>query len=196
MDRQSSIHEETHPDAGRRKLLKAVAVAGGAVAATALIPGSWVKPIVELGVLPAGAQAAPSGVHVMLSGQTLQSTSGATWWQSVKKNQACNPIPRTINPSAPLYRATCSYNDPLGEFDPETWLLFTRESPCNQERSKLCCGAGFDYYPVPLNRYQGNFSFFKLVECPNSSGLTWWVAKGNRSSNQISATPSVVEIKG
>jgi hypothetical protein len=44
------------PDAGRRKLLKVAAAAGGAVAATTMLPGSWVKPVAKLGVLPAHAQ--------------------------------------------------------------------------------------------------------------------------------------------
>ena len=41
----------------RREVLKALAVIGGAAAASALLPEKWVKPVVEAGVLPAHAQA-------------------------------------------------------------------------------------------------------------------------------------------
>jgi hypothetical protein len=41
---------------GRRQLLKTLIVAGGAAAST-LLPGRWVKPLVEVGALPAHAQA-------------------------------------------------------------------------------------------------------------------------------------------
>jgi hypothetical protein len=43
----------------RRRLLKALAATGGAVAAANLLPGQWVKPVVEVGVLPAHAQVTP-----------------------------------------------------------------------------------------------------------------------------------------
>lgn len=41
---------------GRRELLKALAATGGAVAATTLLPGKWIKPVIEVGMLPAHAQ--------------------------------------------------------------------------------------------------------------------------------------------
>jgi hypothetical protein len=40
----------------RRALLKALAASGGALAAAALLPGKWARPLVEAGVLPAHAQ--------------------------------------------------------------------------------------------------------------------------------------------
>ena len=43
----------------RRQLLKAMAATGGAVSASSLLPGKWVKPVVEAGVLPAHAQVTP-----------------------------------------------------------------------------------------------------------------------------------------
>lgn len=41
----------------RRELLKTLAAAGGALAAAAMLPGKWIKPVVQAGVLPAHAQA-------------------------------------------------------------------------------------------------------------------------------------------
>jgi hypothetical protein len=43
----------------RRRLLKALAATGGAVAGASLLPGEWVKPVIEAGVLPAHAQVTP-----------------------------------------------------------------------------------------------------------------------------------------
>jgi len=44
----------------RRQLLKALAATGGAVSASALLPGKWAKPVVEVGLLPAHAQVTPT----------------------------------------------------------------------------------------------------------------------------------------
>jgi hypothetical protein len=41
----------------RRELLKILAASGGGLVAAAFLPGKWMKPIVEAGVLPAHAQA-------------------------------------------------------------------------------------------------------------------------------------------
>ncbi len=41
----------------RRELIKVLAAAGGGLAAVAFLPGKWLKPVVEAGVLPAHAQA-------------------------------------------------------------------------------------------------------------------------------------------
>ncbi len=43
---------------GRRRLLKALAASGG-VAISSLPPGRWVKPVIEIGYLPAHAQTSP-----------------------------------------------------------------------------------------------------------------------------------------
>jgi hypothetical protein len=40
----------------RRQLLKAITAAGGAIAASTMLPGKWAQPVVEVGVLPAHAQ--------------------------------------------------------------------------------------------------------------------------------------------
>ncbi len=54
--------KENQPEQiSRRRLLKALTAAGGAIAAS-LLPGEWAKPVVEVGVLPA---------HAQVTGQTV-----------------------------------------------------------------------------------------------------------------------------
>jgi hypothetical protein len=58
MEEQAKTSEtsmEEKQTMGRRELLKALAAGGGAVAASAVVSGKWVKPVVEAGVLPAHA---------------------------------------------------------------------------------------------------------------------------------------------
>jgi hypothetical protein len=55
---------------GRRQLLRTLAASSGVVAASALVPGKWSKPLVEVGLLPAHAQVTPS--------PTMTSTPTAT----------------------------------------------------------------------------------------------------------------------
>ena len=52
----SHVENQDH-DLNRRELLKVLAAAGGGLAAAAFLPGKWLKPVVEAGVLPAHAQA-------------------------------------------------------------------------------------------------------------------------------------------
>lgn len=47
---------------GRRELLKALTAGSGAMAASTLFSGKWVKPVIEVGLLPAHAQA--SAIYV------------------------------------------------------------------------------------------------------------------------------------
>lgn len=44
---------------GRRRLLKMLTVAGGAIAAGTLLPSEWVEPVMKVGVLPAHALTTP-----------------------------------------------------------------------------------------------------------------------------------------
>lgn len=50
------MKEQSDKQISRRRLLKLIATAGGAAAATTLLPGEWSRPVVEVGVLPAHAQ--------------------------------------------------------------------------------------------------------------------------------------------
>jgi len=52
----------------RRKLLKALAATSGAVVASQILPGQWMKPMIESGVLPAHAQGSPTPTPATTSG--------------------------------------------------------------------------------------------------------------------------------
>ncbi len=58
----------------RRTLLKVLVAAGGSVAASAIIPGKWTKPLVRVGVLPVHAQTSqPGGLyHIVATTLNLQ----------------------------------------------------------------------------------------------------------------------------
>lgn len=53
------LEKYTKTTLARRQLLKALAATGGAATAASLLPGEWVKPVIEAGLLPAHAQASP-----------------------------------------------------------------------------------------------------------------------------------------
>ena len=52
-----SPKERTDHSLNRREILKVLAAAGGGLTAAAFLPGKWLKPVIESGVLPAHAQA-------------------------------------------------------------------------------------------------------------------------------------------
>lgn len=53
---QAAPEESPQRALARRELLKALAVSGGTIAASTIIPGQWAKPVIEVGLLPAHAQ--------------------------------------------------------------------------------------------------------------------------------------------
>ena len=55
--REGNVMSDTNAPEGRRRLLKALAVGGGAVVVGNSLPASWTKPVIESVVLPAHAQA-------------------------------------------------------------------------------------------------------------------------------------------
>jgi hypothetical protein len=64
---------------GRRELLKALAASGGAVAAT-ILPGQWAEPVVEVGLLPAHAQASAPGQAPPLVQPVIFSCGGLSFF--------------------------------------------------------------------------------------------------------------------
>jgi hypothetical protein len=82
----SADNSEHEKHVSRRKLLKLMAVTGGVVATSQLIPGEWVKPVIGFGTLPAHAQ----GSAAPLTSTTILGTwnvvgpdpGGATTWNA------------------------------------------------------------------------------------------------------------------
>ncbi len=59
--REGNVMSDTNAPEGRRRLLKALAVGGGAVVGGNSLPESWMKPVIESVVLPTHAQASGGG---------------------------------------------------------------------------------------------------------------------------------------
>jgi hypothetical protein len=59
VDQNVPQEERQERAVSRRRLLKALAAAGGAATASTMLPGKWSEPIVEMGVLPVHAQITP-----------------------------------------------------------------------------------------------------------------------------------------
>ncbi|MHB8836227.1 MAG: hypothetical protein ACYC9Y_11020 [Candidatus Methylomirabilia bacterium] len=64
MSQHKDRDEKPAVNEGRRKLVKAAAVAGGAVVAVAALPGEWKKPLATLGGLPAHGQTSDARIVV------------------------------------------------------------------------------------------------------------------------------------
>ena len=98
----SQAEAQSAPDysvsAVRRRLLQTLAATGSLVAVDSLVPGQWVKPVVEVGYLPAHAQA--SGI--VLSNGSLSLTPGSS----------CN------GGAGNVYTVSFSYNNPFGGVEP------------------------------------------------------------------------------
>lgn len=68
----------------RRRLLKLMAITGGTIATSQLIPGEWVRPVINIGTLPAHA----AGSAAALTSETIVGAwavrgpdpGGATFW--------------------------------------------------------------------------------------------------------------------
>ncbi len=102
-DTQIECQEENPINEGRRRLLTMLAASGGAIAASMVLPGKWVKPVVDWGVLPVHAQVSPT---IVLS--NLQ-----------------------IGPSGGGFDATFFYNDGAGQVSSSA-NLFASITPCGE----------------------------------------------------------------
>jgi hypothetical protein len=103
---------------GRRELLKALAATGGAVTAASMLPGKWVKPVIEAGVLPAHAQSSAfniSGLNVQFV--DIQPVAVSPDYPII------DPPGNEQNPLRAHYFAWFSYNDPEGKVDGDAEVM-------------------------------------------------------------------------
>jgi hypothetical protein len=94
----------------RRQLLKIMSATGGVLATSAFLPNKWLSPMVEIGLLPAHAQATGD-----LTISDLQYTSGVTMTGPKGARDFIQGSPYTGNlkfsdPSAGLNNSTCQVN--------------------------------------------------------------------------------------
>jgi hypothetical protein len=64
--REGNILSDTNATEGRRQLLKAIALGGGAVVAVKILPESWTTPVIDTVMLPVHAQASGAGGDFVL----------------------------------------------------------------------------------------------------------------------------------
>jgi hypothetical protein len=98
---ERNLNDKAAMRLGRRRLLQVMAATGGAAVAVALLPGEWVKPVVEVGHLPAHAQG--SGPFVSNGVQTATGQLCTNTGTGQQGNQ---------------YEVSFSYSNTLGDVKP------------------------------------------------------------------------------
>ena len=155
---------------GRRKLIKAAAVAGGAAVAVGALPGDWKKPLATVGGLPAHAQTSDAPITIPDNSLSIVTVPGDT---------------RATNGDLfPL--ASFDYVDPLCDID-DTATLWAQVGPCGAVR--------FDNVrlrDVPASMSGGRCSGkvrFAFEPCGLGNGsLSVQLSKGRRQSNIVNAS--------
>lgn len=130
----------------RRALLKALAVTGGAVAASTVLPNEWVKPMVDVGVLPLHAQTSPTATAVTPTplysiitcsasnaggGGTIGPTDTITTFADISSTTAGVNLSRTItlnqagHPQNGVVDVATGTTDAAGRFTPPNFDLST-----------------------------------------------------------------------
>ena len=120
MGRQKDRDGKPGVDEGRRKLIKAAAVAGGAAVAVGALPGDWKKPIATVGGLPAHAQT--SDAPITIPDNRVRILTLPLDQRGV-----------TRNGFLPTYLCSFYFSDPLCEID-DTATLWARVDPCGEIR--------------------------------------------------------------
>jgi hypothetical protein len=171
MGRQEEHDGKPEVNDGRRKLIKAAAVAGGAAVAAGALPGEWKKPLATVGGLPAHAQT--SEAQILIPDDSLVINT------ALADSRVTNGI---MSP-----RASFAYIDPLCEID-DTATLWTSVGPCGEVefnnaqlkavpaamKGDACKGfVGFAFHPCGPAGY---------------GSLAVQLSKGQRHSNVVNAS--------
>lgn len=171
------------PDAGRRKLLKIAAAAGGAIAATAILPGTWSKPIAQIGALPAHAQTSDAPItltNALFLGATDQSLPDAALGQA-----------RLVSQAGLNIMVQCNWEDPLGRLNSNTslqTLVMNGGCPTDATFAAGYASGIYPYWDIRTNPdgMTGTMIFNVITPCLNGNYLEWWVTADGQSSDSPS----------
>ena len=167
----TTISPEECPDQSlnRRELLKILAAAGGGLTAAAFLPGKWLKPVIEAGVLPVHAQAS-----CILEIGGLEIT--------------CDGLGYEPNPQMTHYTGRLNYSDSCCELTPNNvayngWSDNTSvilENYQIGEGSNSCTGTvNFSFWAYPptvghgylmVGSRESNILSAYLISCSNGVG--------------------------
>ncbi len=118
---------------GRRRLLRTLAASSGVVAASALVPGKWSKPLVEVGLLPAHAQVTPAPTMTSTPTATPTGTQTPTTTPTTTPTPTATPIrcqtPQTPTQISPLDNATFPFKEAYFDIT-FTWSTVTVPPGC------------------------------------------------------------------
>ena len=141
--REGNVMSDTNAPEGRRRLLKALAVGGGAVVVGASLPAAWTKPVIESVVLPAHAQA--SGGAALTDEDFF--TAVALWFSDEDTATATYGHISTWDVAAvtdmkEAFYGESSFNDDISSWDVSSvttmnYMLYFAES-FNQDLSGWC----------------------------------------------------------
>lgn len=174
---QDKVQEENAGvNDGRRKLIKAVAVAGGAAVAVAALPGEWKKPLATVGGLPAHAQTSDNQVVLI---------PGSFRYGGILDARRADAARYFSFDSV----GTFEFEDPLCKVD-DTWSLTVDVGPCTGilkfTQTLQDNGASF----VSGDKCAGTIQFNFMV-CNQSSSIPQSVelrlSKGARRSTVLNA---------
>lgn len=137
------MEQETQQEGtiSRRQALKVLAAAGGAIAASTMIPNRWGKPVVEAGILPAHAQQLSPTPTITITffdclARDVQTGQGQTYpdgiletWSYISPIHTDILLQRTVRlngESGTVLLETTGYADATGLFHPPDIDVFAQ----------------------------------------------------------------------
>ena len=167
----------------RRRLLKLLAAGGGSLAALAVLPNKWVKPVLGSGILP--LHASTSSVAPVVSNPT------GTFPIAMEENHTLlagfGYSPDYVF-TGPL-KVSFDYFDPLSGVDANTIVFGDFASPVGTLSNALRA-----FYPAghPQSGHVTDFAFPGNYQQPSSNDFTLWIIVNGRQSNAAPGSLSLV----